>query len=197
MSHSIVQLRGVEGAERLGGQAMHEAGTGGTVRHELPAAWNEITRRIIACAIEVHSEIGPGLLESLYEQAMVVELSEAGLRVERQRPLRLKYKGRELGDLRLDLVVEDRVVVELKVLERVLEIHQAQLLSYLRSADLPLGLLINFAHPRLIDGVSRKINDRCTLVKALPLLPSGPPSLSALSEPSELKSARPLPGDTP
>lgn len=128
----------------------------------IPQAWNAVTESIIAGAIEVHSVLGPGLLERLYEEAMVIELRERGLDVQRQRPIRLSFKGQQLGDLRIDLVVEDLVIIELKSIERVLDVHGAQLLSYLRSADLPLGLLINFNHAKLTDGLSRKVNARCS-----------------------------------
>lgn len=170
--------------ERRGGESAEVRGGGskgaGRLPREIPAAWNDLTRRVIACAIEVHATIGPGLLERLYEQAMEVELAEAGLRFERQRPLRLRYKGRELGDLRLDLVVEDLVIVEIKAVEQVHDVHLAQLLSYLRSADLPIGLLINFSHPKLTEGVHRRLNDRCSRFSTL--VPS--PRPSALSEAS-------------
>lgn len=166
---------------------MNHAQTTG-VKRLLPESWNRVTERVIACAIEVHSQLGPGLLESLYEQAMVCELTDAGLRVERQRPLRMLYKGRDIGDLRLDIVVESLVIVEVKVVESVLDVHLAQLLSYLRSADLPLGLLLNFAKPRLVDGLSRKINDRCSLLSTLPVSSSlVSPSLSESSATSELR----------
>jgi GxxExxY protein len=161
-----------ESAERRGGGVVRSV----RALRDVPAAWNELTGRVIACAIEVHATIGPGLLERLYEEAMAAELADAGLRVERQRPLRLRYKGRELGDLRLDLVVEDLVIVEIKAVEQVHDVHAAQLLSYLRSADLPIGLLINFSHPRLTDGLHRRLNDRCSR------LPAPPPRPSALSE---------------
>ena len=131
----------------------------------VPVEWNSVTERIIAAAIEVHTLLGPGLLESLYEQALAYELKSAGLTVERQRTIRLKYKEIELGDMRLDLIVENLVIVEIKAIERTLDVHSAQLLSYLRSADLPLGLLLNFNHTRLMDGVTRRINPNCTRLK--------------------------------
>ncbi len=138
--------------------------TGGRV--EVPDAWNRVTEQIITAAIEVHSILGPGLLESLYEAAMEYELKRAGLVIARQRPLRMKYKGIEIGDLKLDLVVNDLVVVELKAIEKVHPVHLAQLLSYLRSADTPLGLIINFNHTRLVDGLHRRINPDSTRLSA-------------------------------
>lgn len=156
-----------------------------TIRKQLPRDWDHLTNRIIGCAIEVHSNLGPGLLEKFYEEALVCELEHAGLRFSRQHLINMMYKGRPLGEYRLDLVVEQLVIVELKVVEKVLDVHGAQLLSYLRSANLPLGLLINFNHTRLVSGVTRRINDRSPLVRALPDLS---PSFSPPSEHSELSS---------
>ncbi len=136
----------------------------------IPAAWNDVTREVIAAAIEVHSVLGPGLLERLYEDALAYELVERGLRLERQRPIRLRYKAVEIGDLRIDLVVEDLVVLELKAIERVLDVHRAQLLSYLRSADLPLGLLINFCEARVRDGMARIVNPHASAMRQLPFI---------------------------
>lgn len=113
---------------------------GGAELHE-----NELTELIIGAAIEVHRAFGPGLLESVYEECMVIELQMRGLQVERQKPLSLVYKGRRVaGHLRIDLVVEGRVVVELKTTEKLNAVHEAQLLTYLRLTDCRVGLLINF-----------------------------------------------------
>lgn len=136
----------------------------------VPDWLNQLTQRVIGCAIEVHTLLGPGLLESLYERALAYELVSAGLKVECQVPIVLKYKGQELGDLRVDMIVERVLIVELKCVERVHDAHLAQLLSYLRSTDLPLGLLINFHHPRLVDGISRRINPRSPLLNPPPPL---------------------------
>lgn len=135
----------------------------------IPASWNDVTGAIIASAIEVHSVLGPGLLERLYEDALAYELAERGLRLERQRPIRLRYKAVEIGELRIDLVVENLVVLELKAIERVLPVHRAQLLSYLRSADLPLGLLINFNEARVRDGMARVVNPHASAMRQLPI----------------------------
>jgi GxxExxY protein len=126
-----------------------------TDHHDLPAEWNAVTERVIACAIEVHSLIGPGLLESAYEVAMERELALASLRASRQARFRTTDKGVELPELRLDLVVEDLVAVELKSVELILDAHLAQLVSQIRFAHLPLGLLINFNVPRLVVGLHR------------------------------------------
>lgn len=154
------------------------------IRAEVPAEWNELTERIIASAIEVHSILGPGLLESLYEAAMEFELKRTGLKVVRQRPLRLRYKEIEIGEMKLDLLVEDLVVVELKAIEKVHPVHLAQLLSYLRSADMPLGLIINFNHTRLVDGLHRRINPDSIRLRS----PAFPQRHSALSGASAFKS---------
>ncbi|MBX3402561.1 MAG: GxxExxY protein [Phycisphaeraceae bacterium] len=147
----------------------------------MPDRWNQISRAVIGAAIDVHNSLGPGLLENLYEEAMAHELLLRRIPFRRQQPIRLHYKGVEIGDLRLDLVVDDLIVVELKAVERTAEVHRAQALSYLRSTDLPLGLLINFNHPRLVDGVSRILNVLCPAFLALP---ATPPLPSACSDPS-------------
>lgn len=135
-----------------------ETDAGTQLRAQVPEQWNVVTERIIGLAMEVHSVLGPGLLERLYEDAMVHELECAGMRVQRQYPVRLRYKEIELGEQRLDLVVNELIVIELKSIEKVSDVHLAQLVSYLRSAKLPLGLLINFNVPRLKEGLFRRIN---------------------------------------
>jgi GxxExxY protein len=121
---------------------------------------NEITERIIGAAIEVHRHLGPGLLESAYEECLCYELSQAGLRFERQVHLPIRYKGVLLQSAhRMDLVVEDAVVVELKATEEMPRIYHAQVLTYLKSAQKRVGLLINFNVPTLKDGIKRIIND--------------------------------------
>ena len=123
-------------------------------------ALNRITEEIIGAAIEVHRAVGPGLLESAYEVRMVFELRERGLRVEQQKPLPVVYKSVKLDcGYRLDLVVESRVIVEIKAVEKLNSIHEAQLLSYLRLHGRKLGLLINFHVPLLKNGVRRIVNE--------------------------------------
>jgi GxxExxY protein len=120
---------------------------------------NETTSAIIGASIEVHRELGPGLLESVYEEALVLELGSRGLSVQRQLDVPLRYKGRVLANrLRLDLVVDGLVIVEVKSVDRILAVHEAQLLSYLRLADKRLGLLINFNSPVLSRSVRRIVN---------------------------------------
>lgn len=116
---------------------------------------NALTERIIGCAIEVHRQLGPGLLESTYEEAFVIELHEAGLLYRRQVPVPIMYKGRYLGEYRLDLLVEDAVIVELKSAARHDPVFEAQVLTYLRLANKRIGLLINFHYRLLKDGIKR------------------------------------------
>jgi len=119
-----------------------------------------ITRRIIGAAIEVHRRLGPGLLESAYETCLAFELRLLGFRVDQQKPLPIVYKDVELDcGYRLDLVVEDAVVVEVKAVERLAPIHDAQLLSYLRLSEKRVGLLINFHVRVLKSGLKRIVND--------------------------------------
>jgi GxxExxY protein len=116
-----------------------------------------LTERIIGCAIEVHRTLGPGLLESAYVEALAVEFPEAGLRFARQVPVPLTYKGSYLGEYRLDLLVEDAVVVEVKAVERFDPVHDAQLLTYLRLTGERVGLLINFNRRLLREGIKRLV----------------------------------------
>jgi GxxExxY protein len=126
----------------------------------IPARWNATTERVIACAMEVHTRLGPGLAERLYEDALLYELSRAGLAVRRQVVVRVPYKDIVLSELRLDLVVGGGVVVELKCVEHVSDLHLAQLLGYLRAGGMPVGLLINFHTLRLRDGIFRRVWSR-------------------------------------
>jgi GxxExxY protein len=117
---------------------------------------NKITEKIIGCAIEVHKILGPGLLESAYEECLVYELEKAGLSVERQKPVPVLYKEIMLEcGYRMDLLVEDRVVVELKTVECFNNVHEAQILSYMKFAKKEIGLLINFNVVILINGIKR------------------------------------------
>lgn len=121
--------------------------------------YNQLTSNIISAAIEVHKQMGPGLLESVYEQCLVFELVERGLAVESQVHLPLVYKGHQLKkDFIIDLIVENEIVIELKACEEVVPVHEVQLLTYLRLANKKLGLLINFNVPILRDGIIRRIN---------------------------------------
>lgn len=128
--------------------------------------------------MEVHTYLGPGLLEGLYEDALCVELASTGLTFERQVEAVVEYKAIPLRGQRLDIVVDKRIIVELKAVERVQDVHKAQLLSYLRIAKLPLGLLINFNTTHLRDGLSRILNERALLSPSSPSRPSRSTSLS-------------------
>ena len=120
---------------------------------------NEISGKIIGAAIEVHRILGPGLLESIYEDALCHELHLRGLRFKRQQNVPIPYKGIKLGaDLRLDLLVEDKVILDLKAKEELSKIDKPKLLTYLRLSDKHLGLIINFHVEVLRDGVLRVVN---------------------------------------
>ena len=120
---------------------------------------NRITESIIGAAIEVHRALGPGLLESAYEACLAFELVERGLKVEQQKPLPVVYRDVRLDcGYRLDLLVEEKVIVEIKAVDRLAPIHQAQLLSYLRLSGCKVGLLINFNVKVLKDGIRRVVN---------------------------------------
>jgi len=117
-----------------------------------------LTEQIIGAAIEVHRHLGPGLLESAYEECLCHELHLRGLKFERQRPLPLEYKGIKLDcGYRMDIVVEEKVILELKVVDTIAPIHEAQLLTYLRLSKCKVGLLINFNVPVLKDGIKRMV----------------------------------------
>jgi GxxExxY protein len=120
---------------------------------------NEISERIIGAAIEVHKYYGPGLVEQIYEEALCHEFNLRDLRFERQKQVPIFYKGVKLGiPLRLDLVVEEKVIVDLKAKEEVNTFDRAKLLSYLRLSNLQLGLIINFHESVLKNGISRVVN---------------------------------------
>jgi GxxExxY protein len=117
---------------------------------------NRITERVIGAAIEVHRNLGPGLLESAYRACLTHELNERGLEVEREKELPVVYKAIRLDcGYRLDLLVEHTVVVELKAVQEIHPVHEAQILSYLKLSGRPLGLLINFHVKQLTEGIRR------------------------------------------
>ena len=121
---------------------------------------NEITQAVIGAAIEVHKILGPGLIERPYEDAMCREFHLRGLKWERQRPVPIEYKGVKLGTpLVLDLIVEDKVIVDLKAKETVTGLDKKKVLTYLRLSKLHLGLIINFNVELLRDGITRIVND--------------------------------------
>ena len=116
---------------------------GKTLEHE------ELTERIIGCAIEVHKKLGPGFLESIYENAFIIELQKQNIQVERQQEVVIKYDDFEVGRHRLDLIVNDTIVVELKAVKNIEDIHFAIVKSYLKALGKEHGLLINFSKPIL------------------------------------------------
>jgi GxxExxY protein len=121
---------------------------------------NTLTEKIIECAIQVHKTLGPGLLESVYEECLCYELKQAGLKFERQKPLPVKYRDKLLEcGYRLDIIVENQVILEIKAIEGILPIHHAQLLTYLKLSEIKAGLLINFCVPVLKDGIKRMVNN--------------------------------------
>jgi len=121
---------------------------------------NELSKIIIGCAIEIHKELGPGLLESAYQECLFYELRQQNLKVEKEKPLPIIYKEIKLDHgYRIDLIVEDKVVIETKTVEKFHDVHKAQVLTYLRLGDYKLGLLINFHVNMLKHGVKRIVND--------------------------------------
>lgn len=121
--------------------------------------YNRLTDSIISSAIEVHKELGPGLLESVYEVCLVSVLKSKGISVKRQVVLPVFFKGEQLEkEFIIDILVENNIVLELKSVETILPIHEAQLVTYLKLSDKKLGLLINFNVPLLKEGIRRRIN---------------------------------------
>jgi GxxExxY protein len=114
-----------------------------------------LTERIIGCAVSVHRALGPGLVEATYESAFCIELADCGLTCSRQLHVPIYYKGHVIGEYRPDLVVENQVVVEIKSVDRLIGLHQAQLLAYMRILFLPVGLLLNFNGEVLRTGIKR------------------------------------------
>jgi len=121
---------------------------------------NEISKIIIGKAIEVHKALGPGLLESAYQECLYYELVESGLKVEKEKPMPIIYKEVKLDHgYRIDLLVENKVVVENKTVDTILDVHEAQILTYLKLGDYKLGLLLNFNVPLLKNGIRRYVNN--------------------------------------
>ena len=118
-----------------------------------------IGKQIVDSAYQVHKELGPGLLESAYERCLLVELMDKGLKVERQVKLPIKYKGKLIEEgYRLDLLVEEEIIIELKTVDTILPVHIAQLISYLKLSNRRLGYLINFKVDLIKNGIQRKVN---------------------------------------
>jgi GxxExxY protein len=122
--------------------------------------YNQLSSEIIACCIDVHRELGPGLLESVYEECLEFVLLERNIKTERQKEIPIHFKGRKLDKtFKLDLLIEDLIVLELKTVESILPVHEAQLVSYLKLSNKKLGLLVNFNSHLLKDGIRRKVNN--------------------------------------
>ncbi|MGX2030033.1 GxxExxY protein [Methylocaldum gracile] len=120
----------------------------------------EVASMVVDTALQLHRDLGPGLLESVYEAVLARMLEQRGLRVERQKPVPIDYQDIRLDEgFRLDLLVDGQLIVELKSVENIHPVHPKQLLTYLRLMDLPLGLLINFGAPLLKDGLKRVVNN--------------------------------------
>ena len=132
-------------------------GAEGAERRELGEEMNQLTGAVIGAAIEVHRVLGPGFLESVYEEALCVELRLRGIPFRSQPVVAVNYKGQMVGEGRLDLLVSDVLIVELKAVENLVPIHEAQVLSYLKMTNHPLALLINFNVRVLKDGIRRII----------------------------------------
>ena len=122
-------------------------------------SYNKITENIIGCAIEVHRALGPGLLESAYQECLLYELRAIGYSVQKEVSRPIVYKDITLNQgYRIDLLVENKIVIELKTVERFTEVHSAQILTYMKLGDYPLGLLLNFNTKLLKNGIKRFIN---------------------------------------
>jgi len=116
---------------------------------------NDLTRRVIGAALEVHRALGPGYQESIYEEALAFELTRMGIHFERQSIFSVKYKGHVVGEGRIDFLIEGRLVVELKAIEKMQPVHKAQVISYLKATSCQLGLLLNFNESLLRSGIQR------------------------------------------
>jgi GxxExxY protein len=142
---------------------------------------NRLTEQIIGSAMEVHRHLGPGLLESAYEECLCYELNERSIRFEPQVAIPVNYKRLKLAcNYRLDLLVENRVIVEVKAVDEILPVHPAQLLTYLKAANKQVGLLINFQVPILKQGIKRIAN---SFIETAEVLDTSAPSASTAGEP--------------
>jgi GxxExxY protein len=154
------RAQGAQGTEEKGGKMGDVLFRPDPRFRETPPEANEAAQRVVEAAVEVHRHLGAGYVESVYENALAVELGLRGVPFERQVAFRVEYKGREVGEGRMDLLVERCLVVELKAVEGLTDVHLAQALSYLKATGHPLGLLINFNVPVLLRGVKRIVRNR-------------------------------------
>ena len=139
------------------GTEMREGDPKTPKRNEPPAEVDQLAYQLIGAAMEVHSTLGPGYLEAVYEEALCVELEERSIPFKRQAAFAINYKGRTVGEGRLDVLVGGKLIVELKAVDAILPIHEAQVLSYLKATGHPLALVINFNVRVLKDGIKRWI----------------------------------------
>ncbi len=124
----------------------------------MPVELDELSRKVIDCVFSVHKELGPGFLEKIYEEALIEEFQERGIGVKTQKPLSVFYKGKKLPtEYRLDMIVEDHIILELKTVERMLPVHEAQLISYMKQAKISMGFVINFKEALIKNGIKRVI----------------------------------------
>ncbi|MDD2890990.1 MAG: GxxExxY protein [bacterium] len=114
-------------------------------KHEEKAVFDELSNKIINSAIRVHKKLGPGFMESIYENALCVDLRKENIKFEQQKGIKIYYEGEEVGIHRIDLIIEDKIIVELKTVKEFEDIHFAQVISYLKATGLQIGLLLNFA----------------------------------------------------
>lgn len=124
---------------------------------DMPVHINELTQAVIGAAMEVHRQLGPGFLESTYHRALEIELEIRAIPFKSESSIHLDYKGRTIGEGRIDLLIDDQVIVELKAIDKLAPIHQAQVISYLKATGHHIGLLINFNVELLRDGIKRVV----------------------------------------
>ncbi|MCK4352162.1 GxxExxY protein [candidate division WOR-3 bacterium] len=122
-------------------------------RHRL----NKISEKIIGCAFQAHNTLGCGFLEKVYENALVIELRKVGLKIIQQAPIKVYYKSETVGDYIADILAKDKIIVEIKAVKYIDEIHEAQLINYLKATRLKLGLILNFSRPKL--EIKRLVNE--------------------------------------
>ena len=127
------------------------------ILHEPDSSAEHLAHEVIGAAIEVHRHLGPGYLENIYEEALALELQHKNMVFQRQYPIYVSYKGKSVGEGRIDLLIENTLIVELKTVDNFSPIHTAQVISYLKSLDLTLGLLLNFKTATLRDGIKRVV----------------------------------------
>ena len=125
------------------------------VESDLPVETEDLATRVIGCCIDVHRALGPGLLEKIYARAVCIELDHAGIQYQREREIPVTYRGELLCQQRLDIVVADQIILEIKSVEHLNPVHRAQLTTYLRISKIRLGLLLNFNVAILQDGIKR------------------------------------------